>query len=59
MFFRGLQNIPALVNEIFDNEELSDGEKLRKLLKIEYLRSQVGVQMNHRLLDFLQRRDII
>jgi hypothetical protein len=60
MFFRGgLQQLPQQINDVLDNNELSDQEKLRKLIKIDFLKTQVGVQINQRLVDFLQKREMI
>ena len=40
MFFRsGMHQLPGQINEIMDNPELSDSEKLRNLIKLDFLKS--------------------
>ena len=60
MYYRGgMQQLPVQINEILDNDHISDQDKLRKLIRLDFLKSQVGVQINQRLVSFLQRREII
>jgi len=35
--------LPGQINDVLDNDELSDQEKLRALIKLDYLKTQVGV----------------
>jgi hypothetical protein len=42
-----------------ENKALSDSAKLEQLLKLEFLKTQVGVQINQNLVDFLRKKDII
>jgi hypothetical protein len=54
MYYRGgMQQLPAQINDILDNQTTTDQEKLRKLIKLDFLKSQVGVQVNQRLVSFL------
>ena len=47
MFFRsGMHQLPAQINVILDDQETNEQEKLRKLIKLDFLKSQVGAQIN-------------
>jgi len=51
--FRGATHITEQVNNIMDQTDIDDDDKLQQLLKLDYLKTQVGVQINHKLVDFL------
>jgi hypothetical protein len=47
-------------NQIIINKELSDYEKLRQLLNLEFLRVGVGgVQGNYKLISFLCEKEVL
>ena len=47
------------IDTILDNEEMTDDEKLKSVLKVDFLKQQVGSNINHKLVDFLCKREII
>ena len=57
-FGRGV-NQTKQIETILDNDELNDEEKLEKILNVEFLKQQVGSTINHKLVEFLQKREII
>ena len=46
-----------LATKILNNEELSDDEKMKQLLSIDFLKWGVGAQGNYKLIEFLCQKE--
>ena len=46
-----------MATKILNNEELSDDEKMKQLLSIDFLKWGVGAQGNYKLIEFLCQKE--
>lgn len=55
--FRQASGVNNLANRILQNEVMSDQEKIKQLLAIDFLKWGVGTQGNFKLIEFLCKKD--
>ena len=58
--FGGFAKASTRVNEILEDTDLDDQEKLKELMRFEQIKSQVGSMSNNsKLLEFLQKKEVL